>query len=97
MAGGRQVRILILVMAAPAMASAFVKDGAPTAGLLPAVMQGAHQTKIIPSKLLISIALASPLGAFRGFGISVHWCWSNRPQNGLVEVVRQASLSEAVD
>jgi di/tricarboxylate transporter len=61
-AGTNQTRLLIVVMVAVALMSAFMSSTGTVAVLLPAVVSLASSLRISPSKLLIPLAYASLLG-----------------------------------
>jgi di/tricarboxylate transporter len=62
LAGGRPVRLLILIMLTVGVMSAFMNNIGAVAILLPAVVSVAREMKISPSKLLIPLAWASLMG-----------------------------------
>ena len=62
LAGRSQLRLMLLIMVAVGIMSAFMSNVGAAAILLPAVMSVARETDIPPSKLLIPLAWASLLG-----------------------------------
>ena len=62
LAGRSQLRLIVLIMVAVGIMSAFMSNVGAAAILLPAVMSVARETDIPPSKLLIPLAWASLLG-----------------------------------
>jgi di/tricarboxylate transporter len=62
LAGGRPVRLLILVMVSGAVLSLFMNNIAAAAVLLPAVVDVAQRAKVSPSKLLMPLAFGVNLG-----------------------------------
>jgi di/tricarboxylate transporter len=62
LAGRSQIRLLVLIMLAVGVMSAFMNNIGAVAILLPAVMSVARETDIPPSKLLIPLAWGSLLG-----------------------------------
>jgi di/tricarboxylate transporter len=62
LAGRSQLRLIVLIMLAVGIMSAFMNNIGAVAILLPAVMSVARETDIPPSKLLIPLAWASLLG-----------------------------------
>ncbi|NIV39863.1 MAG: SLC13 family permease, partial [Anaerolineae bacterium] len=62
LAGRSELRLLVLIMIAVGIMSAFMSNVGAAAILLPAVMSVARKTDIPPSKLLIPLAWASLLG-----------------------------------
>ncbi len=61
-AGGREWALILVIMLAVAMISAFINNVGAVALLLPVVMELSRQSKISPSKLLIPLAYGSMLG-----------------------------------
>ena len=62
LAGRSQLRLMLLIMVAVGIMSAFMSNVGAAAIMLPAVMSVARETDIPPSKLLIPLAWASLLG-----------------------------------
>jgi di/tricarboxylate transporter len=62
LAGRSELRLMVLIMVAVGIMSAFMSNVGAAAILLPAVMSVARKTDIPPSKLLIPLAWASLLG-----------------------------------
>ncbi len=62
LAGDSEVRLLLLIMTASAVLSAFMSNVGVTALLLPVVMDLARKTRTPPSRLLLPLAYSSLLG-----------------------------------
>jgi di/tricarboxylate transporter len=60
--GGRETRLIVVIMATGGLLSAFINNVGATAMLLPAIIDIARQTEISPSKLCIPLAYGSLLG-----------------------------------
>jgi di/tricarboxylate transporter len=61
-AGTSQTRLIVVIMAAVAILSAFMSDTGTVAVLLPAIVSLASNAKISPSKLLIPLSFGALLG-----------------------------------
>lgn len=62
LAGDSEIRLIVVIMLASGIISAFVNNVGATAMLLPAVVSISHQNKVPVSKLLIPLSFSSLLG-----------------------------------
>lgn len=62
LAGGREARLIALIMLVAGMLSAFMNNIAATAVLLPAVASAARRSELSPSKLFIPLSFGGILG-----------------------------------